>query len=194
MFLKPGRRLRVKHSRSGDSAEASILSAAEKEIILQLSPGLNLYPGDEIELELRRWGDALCILQASVLEVSENKVYVLQEQTGLRRPQRRRSDRIPANIWTEYLLLPKKDFDNYREGLIQNISRHGVLLTVQEPLNLHSRLFLVFEAPSGRGAAYTTGLKGRVVREHRAPGKGDSSYGVYSYGVEFDRPLTLSTG
>lgn len=163
------------------------MNSGGKELALSLSPYLQLFPGDEIELELRRWENAFCVLQGIVIEVNDNKIYILPEQAGLRRPQRRKSERVPVELKAEYLLLPKNEFETYREGLIQDISRHGALLTVEEPLALNHQIFLVFEVPTGKGRSYATGVSGKVVRTHRSAVEEE-----HSYGVEFDSPLTLN--
>ena len=189
MPFQPGRRVTVKQYQSGSSAEAFILDVTEKEFALRLSAGLDLSPGDEIELELYQWEDALYLCQAVVKKVSENKVMVLLGKAGLRRLQRRKAERIPANVKAEYALLPKKDPGPFQKGLIQNISRNGVLLSVEEPLEIRSRLYLMFEIPLPRGKAFTTGISGNVVREHRGPAQTE-----HSYGVEFDKPLAFLAG
>jgi len=189
MLLKPGKHVKVRHKQSGDTAEASISDVTERELTLLLSPDLTLYPGDEIELELYQWEDALYLCQAVVKKVSENKVMVLLGKAGLRRLQRRKAERIPANVKAEYALLPKKDPGPFQKGLIQNISRNGVLLSVEEPLEIRSRLYLMFEIPLPRGKAFTTGISGNVVREHRGPAQTE-----HSYGVEFDKPLAFLAG
>lgn len=187
MLLKSGKRVKVRHKQSGEYAEVAILNADEQELILLILSDLKLYPGDEIELEFLHCKGAFYILQASVLEVNENKVYVLLEQAGLCRLQRRKAERTPAKLNAEYHLLPKKDPRPFQEGSIQNISQNGMLLSVKEPLELGSELFLTFEVPGGRGKACTTGIKGKVVREHRGPTQKE-----HNYGVEFERPIAFA--
>jgi len=186
MLLKHGKRVKLRHNESGITAEVTIVHADEKELSLHLSSGLKLSPGDEIELDVPGWESALYVFRASVIQVSGDKIYALLK--GHHRLQRRQSQRIATRLEAQYLQLPKVDQESFHSGLIQDISCGGALLSVEDPLQLHSRVFIVFEIALGRGNAFSTGISSKVVREHPSPGKSK-----HSYGIAFDRPLALAS-
>lgn len=179
MIVKSQQHVKVRHNQSGNTAEASVLEAGDKEFSLFLLSALDIFPGDEIELEFVRCSNVSYIIQGDVLETDGNKVHVLQDKPAVCRKQRRRSPRIIANARVEFVLLPDKDPATFQEGLIQDISREGILLSAQKPLELGSELYLMFEVTPDSEKTFTAGINGKVVR------KEDNN----CYGIEFEKPL-----
>ena len=196
MLLRPGNHVIIIDKKNKASFEASILSVVERGFSLVLLSEMRLYPGDEIELEVPQREDALYVLQAKVLKAGENQEYTLQELDGTQRRQRRKSRRIPVNHRAECILLSDNKYDNdFLEGKIMNISRGGALLTVKNPLQMMSELQIIFEISLNKERAVSTGMKGKVVREHVPPLDSAREENVrqweYSYGVEFEKPFAV---
>jgi hypothetical protein len=192
MLLTPGNRVKIIDRKKNVSGDADILNAGEREISLVLLSDLGLNPGDEIELETPQREDALYIIRASVLEACKGGTYNLKRLGEKQRWQRRKFERFPVNYRAGYILLFEKvDFDSFKEGMILNISRGGVLLMVKTPLQLMSELQLFFEIPLNRERGISTSMKGKVVREHLPAAGGEWQYG---YGVEFEEPFYALSG
>ncbi len=192
MLFKPGRYVKVRHRQSGAAAQASILKAIESELSLLLLADIKLYPGDEVELEIYRHEEALYFCQASVIEAAGNRVNVLQEEPGLCRPQRRRSERIPANLKIEFSLLSNNSAASCHEGLLRDVSRHGALIYVKEPLALGQKILLTLEFDLNRGEkAVATSVQARTIRQHSSSIEADLHF-QYSYGLEFEKPLGVT--
>ena len=185
MILKSGNRVKVIDRKKNASGDATILSAGEREFSLTMLSNLELNPGDEIELEASKREDALYII-ASVLVPQR---WFQTSSTGRRALERRKSERIPVNYRAEYILLDKICVNSFQEARILNISRGGALLEVKTPLQLMSELQLFFEIPLNRGEEVSTGMKGKVVREHLPAEGADLGEWQYSYGIEFEVPF-----
>ena len=195
--LKPGLRIKIRDLKTGSVVEATVLSLHDEKNIVQVLlpsfPLLKFSPGDRVEFEFPQREDALYIFQTYVLEVS-HKECVLQRLGEPKRMQRRKSLRIPANRKAEYLLrTKKKGKKDFYEGLILDISGHGALLAVKEPLSLGSELFLLFKITLPGNKIVPTGMGGKIVREHISLAKNNGEWG-YSYGIEFDKPFSALTG
>lgn len=186
MLLKPGNQVKIINRKKNASGDALVLNADEMEFSLVLLSDLSLSPGDEIELEAPQREDALYIIRACVLEERIDGSYNLKQLGEVQRWQRRKSERIPVNYRAEYILLFEKTF---KEGKILNISRGGVLLSVKNPIQMMCELQLFFEIPLNLGNKISTGMKGKVVREH-FPAAGGGEEWQYSYGVEFEEPFS----
>jgi c-di-GMP-binding flagellar brake protein YcgR len=189
MILKSGNRVKVIDRKKNVSGDATILSAGEREFSLTMLSNLELNPGDEIELEASKREDALYIIRASVLGTGKDGSYNLKQLGEEQRWQRRKSERIPVNYRAEYILLDKICVNSFQEARILNISRGGALLEVKTPLQLMSELQLFFEIPLNRGEEVSTGMKGKVVREHLPAEGADLGEWQYSYGIEFEEPF-----
>ena len=83
--------------------------------------------------------------------------------------------------------------NSFKEAKILNISRGGALLMVKTPLELMGELQLFFEIPLNKEREISTGMKGKVVREH-LPATGGHDEWQYSYGVEFEEPFYALSG
>ncbi len=189
MLLKPGNQVKIINRKMNASGDALILSAGEIEFSLVLLSGLKLSPGDEIELEAPQREDALYVIRACVLgkeSDGSNGSYNLKQLGEEQRWQRRKSERIPVNYCAEYILLSEKVF---KEAKILDISRGGVLLAVKNPIRMMCELQLFFEISLGWENKISTGMKGKVVREH-FPAAGGGEEWQYSYGVEFEEPFS----
>ncbi|MGI6327374.1 MAG: PilZ domain-containing protein [Dethiobacteria bacterium] len=170
------------------------VTAGEKEFSLAIMSVLSLYPGDEITLEAPQREDALYIIRATVLEVLDGGACILKQLGEEQRWQRRKSGRIPVNYRAEYVLLSEKvDVNSFKQAKILNISRGGALLMVKTPLELMGELQLFFEISLNREREISTGMKGKVVREHLLA-TGDHDEWQYSYGVEFEEPFYALSG
>lgn len=197
MLLKPGNQVKIidrKKNTSDDAVIITAVTAGEKEFSLAIKSVLSLYPGDEITLEAPQREDALYIIRATVLEVLGGGTCILKQLGEEQRWQRRKSGRIPVNYRAEYVLLSEKiDVNSFKEAKILNISRGGALLMVKTPLELMGELQLFFEIPLNKEREISTGMKGKVVREH-LPATGGHDEWQYSYGVEFEEPFYALSG
>jgi c-di-GMP-binding flagellar brake protein YcgR len=197
MLLKPGNEVKIidrKKNTSGDAVIMTAVTAGEKEFSLAIMSVLSLYPGDEITLEAPQREDALYIIRATVLEVLDGGACILKQLGEEQRWQRRKSGRIPVNYRAEYVLLSEKvDVNSFKQAKILNISRGGALLMVKTPLELMGELQLFFEISLNREREISTGMKGKVVREHLLA-TGDHDEWQYSYGVEFEEPFYALSG
>ncbi len=182
MILKSHEQIKVKHKQSGRNAEASIINTDGKEFSLLLLSALELFPGDEIELEFFWWDNTSYIVQANVIETDANMVHVLQDRENLCRMQRRKFQRILSNAKVEFVLLPEKDPQTLQEGYIQDISRNGLRLSVKKPLEIGSKLYLMFEDAPCNETNFTVAVNGKVVRKE----------GKKCYGIKFDSPLPFA--
>ena len=183
--LKAGQRVNVWHIERGIPLEATLLEAGENEWAVTLEGRVAVRPGDELKLEYARPGDALYVFEACLLEVGAGQVCTLEMLGVPCRLQRRESRRLPVILTTQYIM--KKNKRELLQGLIRDISRDGVLLCVESGLDPGSDLFLIFEVPSGRGSLLTTGISGKVVREHQ-------NEEDCNYGVAFHKPFALMAG
>ena len=184
--LKAGQRVNVWHVQKDIPLEATLLEAGENEWAVTLEGRVDVRPGDTLKLEYARPGDALYVFEACLLEVGAGQVCTLEMLGVPCRLQRRESRRLPVVLTAQYLLLENKR--ELLQGLIRDMSRDGALLCVESRLKPGSGLFLIFEVSSGRGML-TTGICGKVVREHPGLDVWD-----YSYGVAFHKPLALLAG
>ena len=145
-------------------------------------------PGDLLKLYAAQHQDALYIVSVRVQDdVKPGNIFDLKIRGELYPLQRRHSQRIPTRLEALYVLQEQQA--GYRKGLIMDISAGGALLSVGEPLDLFSKIMLVFDIFTGKDNALTTEMSGKVIREH-----GSSRKDAHSYGVEFDRPLSLLAG
>jgi c-di-GMP-binding flagellar brake protein YcgR len=197
MLLKPGNQVKIIDRNKNTSGDAVVLTAdaaGEKEFSLAIMSVLSLYSGDEVALEAPQREDALYIIRATVLEVLDNGACILKQLGEEQRWQRRKSGRIPVNYRAEYVLLSEKvDVNSFKQAKILNISRGGALLMVKTPLELMGELQLFFEISLNREREISTGMKGKVVREHLLA-TGDHDEWQYSYGVEFEEPFYALSG
>ena len=197
MLLKPGNQVKIIDRNKNTSGDAVVLTAdaaGEKEFSLAIMSVLSLYSGDEVALEAPQREDALYIIRATVLEVLDGGACILKQLGEEQRWQRRKSGRIPVNYRAEYVLLSEKiDVNSFKEAKILNISRGGALLMVKTPLELMGELQLFFEISLNREREISTGMKGKVVREHLLA-TGDHDEWQYSYGVEFEEPFYALSG
>ncbi len=174
----------MQHVRQRTSGIAIIVEGSETDLTLELLSEMELSWGDELKLEIVQQQDALYIIDVCVRNTGPLMRCKLDVQGEPHRLQRRCSQRIPTRLQAQYILLEKETA--YRQGLIMDISKNGALLYVEEPLDLFEKLMLFIEIFTGKGDALTTGLSGKIIREHA----GKKSC-VYSYGIEFDKSLTL---
>lgn len=197
MLLKPGNQVKIIDRNKNTSGDAVVLTAdaaGEKEFSLAIMSVLSLYSGDEVALEAPQREDALYIIRATVLEVLDGGACILKQLGEEQRWQRRKSGRIPVNYRAEYVLLSEKvDVNSFKQAKILNISRGGALLMVKTPLELMGELQLFFEISLNREREISTGMKGKVVREHLLA-TGDHDEWQYSYGVEFEEPFYALSG
>ncbi len=187
LLLKPGQRVNLRHKEKDTYLSGTILAVEGQRLTLSLEGSLSLERGDWLKLDVVQQQDALYIIDGRVLDVDPEQNLTLEFMGEPHRLQRRQSQRIPARLQAQYLIL--EDELEYRPGMVMDISRGGALLSVQEPLSLLSDLLLFFDIFTGKGDLLTTGVSGRVVREHVS-----SKERVYSYGIEFDKPLNLLAG
>ncbi len=196
MELKPGQTIGIQKKEDQQKYEAVVLSTCHNSCSITLHGASSdaFFPGDELVIELTQWEDALYILHALVTNVTEGRGASCCLQFNVfdfQRIQRRKSERMAVNIPAEYAPLPEKKFDREMpQGLIQNISRTGVLLSVQNPLNVGDELLLLFEIALNKEKV-PIGTTGKVVRVHR-----DSLHPKfpYSYGIKFKNPERLLAG
>ncbi len=186
LLFKPGQRVNVRHLMQGTFCTATLLEVSEQRLALELVNDMDLNPGDELKVDIAQQQDALYIIDVKVLNVGE-KTCALEIVGDPLRLQRRQSERIPTRLQAQYLLMDQEQ--EYQEGMIMDISIGGALLTVRKPLKLFSELMLYFEIFTGKSDALTTGMSGKIVREHGRPRDNK-----YSYGVVFDNPLNLFSG
>lgn len=192
VFFKPGYQMKIRVLKSNATDEVTLVGFHTPEIIKVSLCRLKLKPGDQIELEVPRWGEALCIFRAKVLEVDANENPTLKLLGAPRLLQRRKSRRIPVCQEAEYILLTEGEAGHiFHYGLLLNISRDGALLAVKEPLTLGREIFLIFEVnlcvlPEEK--AIPTGMGGRVVRKHLPAAKYAEEWS-HGYGLSFSKPF-----
>ncbi len=187
LLLKPGQRVNLRHKEKEIYLSGTIKAVEGQRLTLSLEGSPSLESGEWLKLDMVQQQDALYIIDARVLNLDPEKNVILEFMGEPHRLQRRQSQRIPARLQAQYLILEEEL--EYRPGMVMDISRGGALLSVQEPLNLLSDLLLFFDIFTGKGDLLTTGVSGRVIREHVS-----SKEKVYSYGIEFDKPLNLLAG
>ena len=188
LLIEPGQQVGVRHAQHTSVKKAVVQGVSAGELTLKLVDALELQPGDALQLEIAQPQDALYVVDARVTEVEAGDATCTLVLRGVpRRLQRRQSRRIPARLQSQYILLEQDQEHNV--GLILDISRDGALLAVPEPLDLSCGLMLFFELFTGKDEQLTTGVRGKVIREHLS-----SRENLYSYGVVFDRPLELLAG
>ena len=189
MLIRPGRQVILKVQDRGSAGRASVLDVGKGTFSLSLKNGITLKRGDVIELGIPQQGDALYLLKACVVESGIRGSCILKEVGEPFRWQRRHSQRIPASLKSEYILLPQRVQDwVFRQGLILDISRGGALISMEEELKLSSELFFIFEVYLRRGEPFPTGVRGQVVRMHCRAGVDG-----YCYGMKFNKPFALLT-
>lgn len=192
--LKPGQSITVQKKGDRHKYEAVVLSAHYKQCSAGVfhPPPDAFAPGDELVVELTEWEDALYVFQAVITNVTEGREPTsrcLQFNVySYRRIQRRQAERMAVSIPAEYAPLPAKKFDREMpQGLIHNISCTGVLMSVQDPLDVGEELLLLFEIALSKEKV-PIGTQGRVVRVHEE--KLSTKY-PYSYGIRFKNPERL---
>lgn len=100
--------------------------------------------------------------------------------------ERRRAQRFPVNIKTEYCNLPDaENKEAFRDGLIVNLSKTGLLLTTPTPLGLGSKIVMMFDIVWER-TEVPVGVLGTIVREQAA--LVEERPEAYAYGVQFTSP------
>lgn len=198
-FLIPGYQVKVSNPKSSTTDETTILGLHAPDILQVSSCRLELNPGDNIKLEVPRRGKGLCVFKAKVMEGDSSEGHLLHLSGKPKLLQRRRSRRRSVYHRAEYILTAAKtNNEDFRAGLILNISRDGALLATKESFTLFEEIFLIFEINlhtlTGENVV-PTGIGGKVVRKHSIL-KADTSEedtGVwewsYSYGISFDKPF-----
>ncbi len=190
LLFKPGQRVSVRHLNQGAFSSAILLEVSEHRMALELFSDMDLRPGDPLKVDIAQQQDALYIIDTRVLNVEE-KNCALEVLGDPMRLQRRQSERIPTRLQAQYLLMEgeEEQEQGYQEGVIMDISMGGALLNVSKPLDLFSELMLYFEIFTGKSEILTTGMSGKIVREHRI-----AQNDKYSYGIAFNSPLNLLSG
>lgn len=195
--IKPGKQIKIRESIKHLSAAGLVLNADHNTLTIGLFSNPDLSPGDEIELEATEWEDALYIMPARVLNKEDNHVCTLQIIKKIQRFQRRKSERIPTNLQTDYSVLKDKvnseSLQSIKQGRILDISRDGALLAVEEPIAVSSQIVLKFEITLRNKKIVSTGVVGSIAREHKVS-EDPSPEEEFLYGVKFQKPLPLLAG
>ena len=186
LSLKTGQLLQLR--KGNICVTGTLMEIGGGELTLSLEGYMALMPGDEIELEVPQDKEAPYLLRGRLEEVGPGGACTLEVIGEAFLSERRQFYRIPTNFQVEYFLLTEEPGEpEHLQGKILDISSGGAFLSTGEPLELDCQLMLLLEISPGWKEEFTTGIGGKVVREH----KGQPPF-AYGYGVEFNRRLALS--
>ena len=186
LSLKPGQPLQLR--KGNICVTGTLVEIGETELTLSLEGDMDRMTADELELEIPQEKEAPCLLRGRVKRLCPGNICTLELIGESSLKERRQFQRIPTNFKAQYLLIPEREGKReHLEGEILDLSSGGALLTTEDPLAVDSELLLTFQIPLGKEEGFTTGLGGRVVREHSK-----LTSLAYGYGVEFNRRLAIS--
>ena len=192
LLLKLNQRISFVDIKHGTRYEAVIQQLHRDSVIAVLDEGAScvLNNGSEVQVEVAQREDALYVYRGSFFLVSREPRIVchLLRLSGINRVQRRSSERMPVKIKAEYMHLLDEHVDRpFYRGIILNISKTGVLLAVEHPVEIESDLFLSFKIGFSKIKEMPLGLVGRVVRGHNSLPPKTGSRWKYCYGVQFKK-------
>jgi hypothetical protein len=190
-YTEPKQRFAIRCRKKNSSWDVSMLGLSEESCLVIVPEGssLQLCVGDEIEIDVPWGNEGLKIYRGKVFKVRgrRGEICSVNHLVCLEQVERRGAERFPAHIDAEFCYFKDENTGEVlQKGVIRNVSKTGLLLGAEGPLEVGSTVVLMFEI-SWEGIQVPVGVMGTVVREQNSPG-GTLPGLEFRYGIKFNSP------